>query len=583
MSKRVIAAGLAIVVLIVLLVTVRLNRERPTQSTMSKTDFRLPDGAPSTTAAPAESPPPQPTNTPQPSPLPDKSVPFPQPAPPPAGERDGEMSSAATAAPDMPAAPAGAAVQPSDAKWTTIRVFYGTSRVPNRDGKTYGRENDIQRDPTTGVGTVALHVGVCEVTVPTRRDPGTIRRPLSAFGFSLPSDPARHFTIQSVDPIADEAAFRGQLKSELKHFLHGDVLLFVHGFNNSFEDGAYRTAQLVKDLEYDGAAAMYSWPSYGSAFEYQHDSEAVGLAVPSFTRFVEQLRATPGVLRIHLIAHSMGNRLVMLAANDLCKSGVSFSATERHPFTHYVMAAPDVNVDQFRTQWLTPTRALANTVTLLASSDDLALRESMRENKFQRLGQGGRLLEVFPGIVTIDATGVDSNFIAHAYWGDRIRVIEELHQWIVKEIAPAHPPLYLKHKAAEAYWSFIDTFVYPPLDDHPLKFFFACVAILTYAIATIMVIRRYMRRRRERATESSPFVRAFGGITIGCTLLTSLTVIRLIYGNAISLRWSDAALRQVDYVLIVWLLLMVASIVVVHGMQIVVARHHLRTTGALGH
>jgi len=55
------------------------------------------------------------------------------------------------------------------------------------------------------------------------------------------------------------------------------VLLFVHGYNVSFEDAARRTGQLAYDLGFEGPTVFFSWPSRGSVTAYTRRADrAVG-------------------------------------------------------------------------------------------------------------------------------------------------------------------------------------------------------------------------------------------------------------------------------------------------------------------
>ena len=56
-----------------------------------------------------------------------------------------------------------------------------------------------------------------------------------------------------------------------------DILVFVHGFNVTFEEAALRAAQIACNLQFPGTAAFFSWPSKGSPdpFSYSADGESV--------------------------------------------------------------------------------------------------------------------------------------------------------------------------------------------------------------------------------------------------------------------------------------------------------------------
>ena len=61
------------------------------------------------------------------------------------------------------------------------------------------------------------------------------------------------------------------------------ALVFVHGFNTTFDNALFRTAQIAYDLKFDGAPFVYSWPSQGQVGfqDYSYDRESTGQAEPT--------------------------------------------------------------------------------------------------------------------------------------------------------------------------------------------------------------------------------------------------------------------------------------------------------------
>ena len=55
---------------------------------------------------------------------------------------------------------------------------------------------------------------------------------------------------------------------------NSQVLVFVHGFNNRFEDAVFRFAQIIHDSRADVAPVLFTWPSKGSVFAYGYDRES---------------------------------------------------------------------------------------------------------------------------------------------------------------------------------------------------------------------------------------------------------------------------------------------------------------------
>ena len=66
------------------------------------------------------------------------------------------------------------------------------------------------------------------------------------------------------------------------------------------------------------AAILYSWPSQGKLglVAYNKDGRNAELSAPHFKAFLSRLTARTGVQTVHVIAHSMGNRVVLKALAD---------------------------------------------------------------------------------------------------------------------------------------------------------------------------------------------------------------------------------------------------------------------------
>lgn len=80
------------------------------------------------------------------------------------------------------------------------------------------------------------------------------------FGGENPKD---HIIMQT-PVLQTEADFATDLRA-IVNKANGkkQAFVFVHGFNVTFEEAAWRTAQMAYDLAFDGAPMFYSWPSRG--------------------------------------------------------------------------------------------------------------------------------------------------------------------------------------------------------------------------------------------------------------------------------------------------------------------------------
>jgi esterase/lipase superfamily enzyme len=80
------------------------------------------------------------------------------------------------------------------------------------------------------------------------------------------ADPARHVILKDIEKIGSLSNFYSRIRGRLRESDRAEALVYIHGFNQSFEDGVDTAAVLGTDLEIDGAVLAYSWPSKKNAF-----------------------------------------------------------------------------------------------------------------------------------------------------------------------------------------------------------------------------------------------------------------------------------------------------------------------------
>ncbi len=257
--------------------------------------------------------------------------------------------------------------------------------------------------------------GTCRVSIPPLHEVGRIEEAgLHYFEFVV--DPALHFMLADVSPLAEDAFFR-ELRSSVLQSPRRDAFLFVHGFNNTFQDAAFRTAQIAHDLEFEGAPIFFSWPSVGEIAGYLTDENNVQAAVAHLESFMADLVAKGGIEELHLVAHSMGSRAL---AHAMQRLGVKLG-TRR--LGEVILAAPDIDADTFRAL-ADDIRNASRRVTLYASANDpaLVLSREVHGGRYVRAGEGRPPL-VLPGVDTIDVSDVAPG---HAYVSRSGRILADV-------------------------------------------------------------------------------------------------------------------------------------------------------------
>lgn len=204
------------------------------------------------------------------------------------------------------------------------------------------------------------------ISVPPNHVPGKIEWPSQP-----PGDPARDFVVTSAGAL-DEAGFKRALFADAKG--SGDVVVFVHGYNTNYQEAVFRVAQLSRDSGFQGAVVAFAWPSLGKLTGYVADRESTTYSRDYLEAFLNELAQIPGVKKIHIIAHSMGN---WLAVETLRQAKLRSKSAFLPKLGEVFLMSPDIDVDVFRTQ-LDVIGKLNEPITVAVSRDDRALGASQR-------------------------------------------------------------------------------------------------------------------------------------------------------------------------------------------------------------
>jgi esterase/lipase superfamily enzyme len=291
---------------------------------------------------------------------------------------------------------------------------------------------NIEKHGVTYTGDRGLLTrGVCEVTVPDSHRRGMVERP-SLLRFEFREDQQKHVVLTSVIELSG-SDFQQRLAATVADSPEKDLLVFIHGYNVDFESAVQRTAQIAVDLPFEGVPVCYSWPSQGTLIGYPIDENNSQWTVAHLKEFLLELAEESGADSINVVAHSMGNRALTDAMQQI--SWQIDSASDA-PFDRVVLAAPDVDADHFRRDLAPALLKVANQVTLYASSDDQALIASKGVHGYPRAGESGENIVVVSGIETIDVSGIDLTLLGHSYYGDNESILRDLYD-VVRARLPA--------------------------------------------------------------------------------------------------------------------------------------------------
>lgn len=311
------------------------------------------------------------------------------------------------------AMPAGRRVAPrvfgEEPDFDLVKVFYGTDRAPD-PGQVLVVDGKPVLDARTYYAAERgeLETGTVIVSVPRNRALGEIPKP-SVLRFDVRPDPARHVIVGDMKIHPDMEEFVREVKIELAKSQRREIFVLIHGYNTKFDAGIERTAQLSTDLEIDGAAVFYSWPSAGSLFGYKADrSQITPEAAQDLEDFLLVLADRTGADRISVVAHSMGNEFLTLALEQMARDRPGEKL-----FDEVIFASPDVDADDF-IERVSEIDSLADDFTLYASSKDRALQASRRFNGTGRRAGDSAEPVLLPVLNTIDTSAVSDGGLGHS-------------------------------------------------------------------------------------------------------------------------------------------------------------------------
>lgn len=141
-------------------------------------------------------------------------------------------------------------------------IFVATTRQASPDAKVF-----------TNSRSTELNFARVNVTVPKYHKAGQIERKKPG----KPDDPTQFFTATDVVAYNGKPEFSSALSKDIAA-RGGRVMIFIHGYNTSFDSAVYRATQIAHDSGYPGTPVLFSWASGGSTKDYVYDRESASVA-----------------------------------------------------------------------------------------------------------------------------------------------------------------------------------------------------------------------------------------------------------------------------------------------------------------
>ena len=368
---------------------------------------------------------------------------------------------------------------PTRLKTTKPTLLYITDRQPEttKDGRhSYG----IKRSPSMAFGEVTVSFGnglswqqLKQASSSNKRkssvkiDVADVSEILRFPATPLPFGVRGGKVVSLPGPQAEYNAKTRQLQQVLSDRLASanrrEIVLFVHGYNNDFNEAALSLADIWHFSGRIGVPVFYTWPAgNGGLTGYFRDREAGEFSVFHFKETIKIISSTPGLERIHIVAHSRGTDVVTTALRELM---IADRAAGRNPkrtlkVQNLIMAAPDLDFGVVRQRLIAERFGpVFNQVTVYMNQSDGALNLSqslMSGRRFGRikvsdLGQTER--KIFTQVKNVHFIDVEDvgGFIGHAYFRENPAVLSDIAITIRNSWPPGHPGRPLKNLAGN-FW-----------------------------------------------------------------------------------------------------------------------------------
>lgn len=337
-----------------------------------------------------------------------------------------------------------------------VEMFYVTDRAPEpRDDGTvrYGYE----RSHSVAFGSCTVSIGndvpwdtlVAESVTARRKTPLPLRVTEIEEIVRAPSSSTPPIRVDGrpVDPpeLIEGRAETGRIVSEhlneaLSRTPCKEVFLYVHGFNNDFDEAAFRLAQLWHFMGRVGVPIVYTWPAGhpGLLRGYTYDRESGEFTVFHLRSAIQFLAKCPTVEKINILAHSRGTDVATSALRELHIEyrGQGLDTRTELKLGRVILAAPDLDFEVVGQRIAADRLHLVpEQFTIYLSEDDRAIRlSSWLFASARRLGQATlgdftpaaqESLAEFPEIDLVDVD-VDDGFLGHGYFISNPAVLSDL-------------------------------------------------------------------------------------------------------------------------------------------------------------
>lgn len=295
-----------------------------------------------------------------------------------------------------------------------IRIFTATNRLQERNFP------DCTDRYYTTKGSREVSYFSCDINVPKMHSVGAIDVGKNQ------SSKDKFFSMGNQKSMDRDKFFRN-----IENQSGDEILVFIHGFNVTFEESSYRAAQMAYDLKFQGSVITFSWPAGPENnfiegvlknLTYEDDRRNAADSVEYAIQFFQDLSHIKK--KIIIVVHSMGHQVAIPALFKIAQS------KNKRFIDELIMNAPDFDITEMRAM-IHIIRPMAKRITMYCSPSDNALMASKAVNSNHRAGLCAKIY----GVDVINVNEVDSPVmgvggLGHGYYSSR-PLMTDLMQLII--------------------------------------------------------------------------------------------------------------------------------------------------------
>ena len=296
-------------------------------------------------------------------------------------------------------------------EFAVVKTYFATNRGYNVGGPPYSMFNERSTSETT--------FGKNYIILPREPElqpdePKTL--------FTLNINGAKYESSLSQNTILSSEEFSDSVDSDIRESNASSAIVYVHGFNESFESSVIRAGQISYDLGFTGSTFVFSWPARHSVTTYLGDLERARNSQRNFELFLNQILSTTETSQIYIIAHNMGARIVSSTLKHL----YSVQPKYRDRIREVILLAPDIEANRFAEEFAMFIGTEDAPITLYSSENDPALEISKMFANDTLAGDSKERLLIVDNVETINAGATSLSLNGHSSRSDANSILGDV-------------------------------------------------------------------------------------------------------------------------------------------------------------